>query len=65
LKSEVEDDAVDSKGEYDSILRSALKSPGMEIDGIDSWSDIEIVESRFLSPDAVVTEIVTPLLLFM
>lgn len=55
-----EDDVVDSDGEYESNLRSGLKSLAMEIDGIESWSDIEIVESRLLSPDFVTTEIETP-----
>jgi hypothetical protein len=62
-KLDTEDDAVDSEGEYDSNLKSGLKSLAREIDGIESWS-MEIVESRFWSPD-LVTEIVTPPLLLM
>lgn len=61
---DTEDDAVASEGEYDSNLKSGLKSQSMEIDGIESWSDIVIVESRLRSPD-LVTEIMTPPLLLM
>jgi len=64
-KLDTEDDAVDSEGEYDSNFKSGLKSLAMEIDGMESWSDIEIVESRLRSPDLVTTEIVTPLLLML
>jgi hypothetical protein len=64
LKLDTDDDAMESEGEYDSSLKSGLKSLAMEIDGIESWSDIEIVESRLRSPD-LVTEIVTPPLLLM
>jgi len=63
-KLDTDDDAMESEGEYDSSLKSGLKSLAMEIDGIESWSDIEIVESRLRSPD-LVTEIVTPPLLLM
>jgi len=38
---------------YRSILKSDL---GKAIDGIESWSVIEIVESRFWPPDIVITE---------
>jgi len=44
------DNAVDAEGEYDSVMRSRLKPPELAIDGIDSGSDIEIVESGFLTP---------------
>ncbi len=45
-KLDTEDDAVDSEGEYWSILKSGFKSLAMEIDGIESRSDTENVESR-------------------
>ena len=63
---DTEDEGVDCEGEYCSILKSGFKSLAMEIDGIESWSVIEIVESRssLSSPD-IVTETVTPLLLPM
>jgi len=63
---DTEDDAGDCEGEYCSILKSGFKSLAMEIDGIESWSVTEIVESRsrLSSPD-IVTETVTPLLLPM
>ena len=57
----MDDDAVESEGECSSILRSALKSPAREMDGIESWSLNESIESR-LSP-LVVTEIFKPPLL--
>ena len=44
------DNAMDAEGEYDWVLRSGLKPPELVIDGIDSGSDIEIVESGFLTP---------------
>lgn len=62
-KLDTEDDAVDSEGEYDSNFKSGLKSLAMEIDGMESWSDIEIVESRLRSPDLVIVTL--PLLLML
>ena len=63
-KLDTEVDAVVSEGEYDSNLKSGLKSLGMEIDGMESWSETEKVESRLWSPD-LVTETMTPRLLLM
>lgn len=62
---DTEDEAVDPEGEYGSTLKSGLKSLAKEMDGIESRSFIETVESRLLSPGTVITEIVTPLLLIM
>lgn len=64
-KLDTEDDATESEGEYDSNLKSGLKSLAMEMDGIESRSDTEIVESRLLSPVFVTTETETPALVLM
>lgn len=63
-KVSTDDDAMESVGEYCSILRPGLRSLEKEMDGIESWSVNESIESR-LSPLAVVTETETPPLFFM
>jgi hypothetical protein len=57
---DTEDEAVFSEEVYGSILKSDFRSPGKAIDGIESWSVIEIVESRFWPRDIVITETETP-----
>lgn len=59
---DAEDEAVVSEDVNGSILKSDFISPGYAIDGIESWSVIEIVESRFW-PREIVTETPAPLLL--
>lgn len=59
---DTEDEAVVSEEVYGSILTSDFKSLGKSIDGIESWSLIEIVESRFWPRD-IVTETPPPLVL--
>jgi hypothetical protein len=57
-KLDTEDDAVDSKGEICSVVKSGFRSLAMEIDGMESWSEKVTVESR-LMPDFT-TETMTP-----
>jgi len=59
-KLSTEDEARESMGEYEysSILKSGLRSLAIKMDGIDSWSVNETVESR-LPP------VLAPPLLFM
>jgi hypothetical protein len=42
---------LESEGESSVILKLGLKSPAMEVDRNESWSDIEMTEPR-LSPVA-------------
>jgi len=62
-KLSTDDDAIVFEGEYCSILKSGLTSPGREMGGIEGWSSNEMSDLR-LSPLIVTTETVTPALLF-
>jgi hypothetical protein len=63
-KPPTDDDAVELVGENCSILSSGLRSPVREMDGIESWSLNESIESRLFLDD-VTTETLTPPLLLM
>ena len=50
-KLSTEEATLESEGENSVILKLGLKSPAMEVDRNESWSDIEMAEPR-LTPVA-------------
>lgn len=45
-KLSTEEATLESEGESSVILKLGLKSPAMEVDRNESWSDIEMAEPR-------------------
>ena len=63
MRPSTDDDDIEPVGVYSSILISGLRSLGMAMDGIESWSANEAKESRLFL--LVVTDMLTSPLFFM